>query len=473
MKHITSIVLLIAFNICLSQSPDKYFEKIRNNSAELTAFFSQMPKGGDLHHHYSGSVYAETYINYVIGKNYLLNKKTFEVSDKEEITNDWAKFSILKNEGTLEFYKQKLIQKWSVKDYNNIDQASEKFFFETFSNFEIAAKANIDSGLLELKHRAIKENVSYIETILLCAKSTNKIKNADSLNVLLGKYNASRDEEKALRLMSSLYKMIYEKEEIDSIVKSDITMVSDIHKKMKVDDSLFTMRYQTFVIRTVSPFSFFKRLIVAFETAVNSKLIVGVNIVGAEDNEVSLRDYWLHMLMFKYCHSKYPMVKYAIHAGELTLGYVKPEELTWHINSAVYLAGANRVGHGVDVVYEDNNYTLLKHMSKNNIPVEINLFSNEFILKVKEDRHPIMLYRFFHVPILICTDDAGVLRTNLIDQYVLMAKRYKEISYAEIKGYVYNSIKYSFIENETLKSILIKDLDRRFIIFEKSLPMQN
>jgi hypothetical protein len=32
--------------------------KIRNNEAALTAF-SQMPKGGDLHHHFSGSVYAE------------------------------------------------------------------------------------------------------------------------------------------------------------------------------------------------------------------------------------------------------------------------------------------------------------------------------------------------------------------------------------------------------------------------------
>ena len=25
-----------------------------------------MPKGGDLHHHYSGSVYAETYLEYVV-----------------------------------------------------------------------------------------------------------------------------------------------------------------------------------------------------------------------------------------------------------------------------------------------------------------------------------------------------------------------------------------------------------------------
>ena len=34
-------------------------------TAELTLFFTQMPKGGDLHHHYSGSVYAESYVDFL------------------------------------------------------------------------------------------------------------------------------------------------------------------------------------------------------------------------------------------------------------------------------------------------------------------------------------------------------------------------------------------------------------------------
>jgi adenosine deaminase len=121
-----------------------------------------------------------------------------------------------------------------------------------------------------------------------------------------------------------------------------------------------------------------------------------------------MKDYWLHMLMFKYCHSHFPDVKYTLHAGELTLGLVQPEELTWHISSAVYIAGANRIGHGVDIPYETNSYELLRYMSKNKIPVEINLSSNEFILKIKDDRHPIMLYKEFGVPIIISTDDSGI-----------------------------------------------------------------
>ncbi|NOV28763.1 hypothetical protein DDY07_03210 [Methylomonas sp. ZR1] len=31
--------------------------------AELTLFTNQLPKGGDLHHHYSGALYVETYLD--------------------------------------------------------------------------------------------------------------------------------------------------------------------------------------------------------------------------------------------------------------------------------------------------------------------------------------------------------------------------------------------------------------------------
>ena len=170
--------------------------------------------------------------------------------------------------------------------------------------------------------------------------------------------------------------------------------------------------------------------------------------------------------MFKYCHSKFPDVKYTLHAGELTLGLVQPEDLTWHINSAIHIAEANRIGHGVDIAYEANSYDLLRYMSKNNIPIEINLASNEFILKVKEGRHPFTLYKEFNVPIVISTDDAGILRTNMTEQYVLLAKRYPDVSYATIKQYVYNSINYSFIQDVSVKKQLVKDLDARFKSFE-------
>ena len=97
--------------------------------------------------------------------------------------------------------------------------------------------------------------------------------------------------------------------------------------------------------------------------------------------------------------------------------------------------------------------------------------SNEFILKVKGSRHPLTLYKEFGVPIVISTDDAGILRTNMTEQYVLLAKRYKDISYNDIKKFVYNSINYSFIKEASVKKQLLKDLDNRFKKFEAIFPL--
>ena len=57
----TRIITLFCFFIAqigFSQTAENYLQKNRNNEALLTAFFQQMPKGGDLHHHFSGSIYA-------------------------------------------------------------------------------------------------------------------------------------------------------------------------------------------------------------------------------------------------------------------------------------------------------------------------------------------------------------------------------------------------------------------------------
>lgn len=47
--------------------------------------------------------------------------------------------------------------------------------------------------------------------------------------------------------------------------------------------------------------------------------------MGQDDDDVSLRNYKLHMKMFEFCHRLYPSVKYSLHAGELTRLTAIPE----------------------------------------------------------------------------------------------------------------------------------------------------
>lgn len=468
MKIFFTFLFYTLFQVGFAQSANQYFEKIRDNEVELTAFFAQMPKGGDLHHHYSGSIYAEPLLAHAIAEDFYLNTQTMTVSQEKQNGSDWVLFSTLQKNGELDNYKQKIIHKWSIKDYNNVDYPSDKLFFESFMKFEPATKNNFEAGLLELKNRAIKENVSYIETQLSTIPCAIKTDDLAKYSTNLRKFAASKNEKAVMQSLDSLYNFFNQKEAKKYAADFNTNFVTKMHKELKIDNNQFTMRYQNFVLRFMEPVDLFKNLIVAFISADSSPLMAGVNIVSPEDGETSMKDYWLHMVMFKFCHTRFPKVKYTMHAGELTLGLVRPEELSWHINAAVYIAGANRIGHGVDMAYEEKSYDLMRYMAKNNIPIEINLTSNEFILKVKENRHPILLYKEFGVPIVISTDDAGILRTNMTEQYVLLAKRYKTISYTDIKQFVYNSINYSFIQDPTVKKQLVQDLDNRFKAFENN-----
>jgi len=466
MTRIITLFYLLTLQFSFSQSAESYLEKIRNNEALLTAFFQQMPKGGDLHHHFSGSIYAEPLLERAIAEDFYLNLETMQVAKNKPSNGNWETFSSLKNKGQLAFYQQQVMQTWSAKDYNGVSVPSDDLFFDSFDKFFPVIDGHFAEGLLELKKRALSENVSYIETQLSIIPCDMKIDNLTDFNSKLRQAAIQKDEKAVLKLLDDLFKSIQQKDAKKYAEDFNTNFIAKLHKDLKIDDDRFTMRYQNFVLRFMEPVDLFKNLVIAFISANESKLVAGVNIVSPEHGENSMKDYWLHMVMFKYCHSKFPDVKYTLHAGELTLGLVQPEDLTWHINSAIYTAGANRIGHGVDIAYEANSYDLLRYMSKNNIPIEINLASNEFILKVKEGRHPFTLYKEFNVPIVISTDDAGILRTNMTEQYVLLAKRYPDVSYATIKQYVYNSINYSFIQDASVKKQLLKDLDSRFKTFE-------
>jgi hypothetical protein len=444
-----------------------YFETIRNKESFLRQFFQDMPKGADLHHHYSGAVYAETYLQYVEEKNLWVNRLTFEILDQPPPTKErdiWSKVNSLKSDGYWEVAKREIIKLWSVKDYNNNASPADEHFFSTFGDFYIPKDSTYRIGLLEIKERAKKENTFYIETMLSAIKFDSTLQNENALNYKLLELQMGKDTAAVQEYLATILKSIPSKS-IDKIITKYNRSIQTWHDTLKIDDEDFKLRYLNYVNRTADPVTIFKNLLVAFKSDIMSKLIVGVNFVAPENNEKSIRDYWLHMQMFKFFHELYPTVRYSLHAGELVLGLVKPEDLTWHIHDAIYTAHAKRIGHGVDIMYETGSDKVLKFMKQNEIAVEINLSSNDFILGVKGDKHPFLIYNKYDVPIVICTDDAGILRTDLTQQYVVLAMNYPQISYSSIKKYVFNSIQYSFLD-DSLKNVLKKKLESRFAEFE-------
>jgi adenosine deaminase len=176
---------------------------------------------------------------------------------------------------------------------------------------------------------------------------------------------------------------------------------------------------------------------------------VGLNFVMPEDGFIAMRDYTLQMKMLDYLHSVYPKVHISLHAGELALGLVPPEGLRFHVRQAVELGHAERIGHGVDVMNEQDAPGLLREMAERHVMVEINLSSNEAILGVKGAEHPFQLYRAAHVPVALSTDDEGVSRIDLTHEYLRAALDYR-LGYQDLKQLARTSLEHSFLAGASL-----------------------
>lgn len=447
---------------------ESMFEGDKPNIPALKLFFTNMPKGGDLHHHFTGSIYAETYLDWVARKGWLIDSCTLKiVESRHEGQCKAYTVEMLKLPKHSRLYR-KLLTLWSDKDYENHfhDQPPpDSNFFDTFGYFGPISNDYMDVGMNILKQRAIAENVSYIETMLtrIGIKSSDYF-SADEAGKLNTELKSSRSYDELFRLFDLIVGRLRADESFNTGIEQFISGIERNHQG--IDGDNFKMRYQAYAVRTLDPLQVFTDLYSSYLATERSQLVVGVNIVGPENDHVALSDYTLHMYMFRYLNERHPNVNSALHAGELTLGMVRPKDLLFHIQQALDIANARRIGHGVDLPYERDSVKLLEDL-KQNAAIEINLTSNEFILGVKNNEHPYLIYSRYGVPLIISTDDSGVSRDNLTNAYVMLASRYHP-SYEKIKEYVYNSIKYAFMSpKEKLANTML--LDRKFMEFENQM----
>jgi adenosine deaminase len=100
-------------------------------------------------------------------------------------------------------------------------------------------------------------------------------------------------------------------------------------------------------------------------------------------------------------------------------------------------------------MYEDRPYDLLKEMASKRVMAEINLTSNDVILNIKGADHPLPIYRLYHVPVALSSDDEGVSRINLTHEYVRAATTYP-LTYSDFKQMVRTALEHSFLAGDSL-----------------------
>ena len=113
------------------------------------------------------------------------------------------------------------------------------------------------------------------------------------------------------------------------------------------------------------------------------------------------------------------------------------------------IAKARRIGHGVDILHEDEPFDLMAKMKERGVLVEICLTSNDVILNVKGADHPLPDYLKAGVPVALASDDEGVARIDLSNEFLRAVRDYG-LTYPDLKRLARNSLEYSFLPGESL-----------------------
>lgn len=421
-----------------------YFEKVRHEPTLLRHFLYHFPKGGDLHSHLVGAVYAETFIQWAVQDGKCVDTKTHIILPPPcDAGSDQPALRDIQDNSDL---MNPLIDALSVRNYERRTVSGHNQFFATFGRFFEAGRGREGHMLAEVSARAARQNIVYLELMqsygMARARSMAENNKQDfALTLPLEDQVKNKDIEKLTQQTIS---------KLDRVEEQWRTQLACGGRDADPGCDV-PIRYLAQVIRVFPREQVLAQTLLAFKLIATDPRYVGLNFVAPEDHPVALRDYRWQMEMIGALAEFFPSARRGItlHAGELAMGLVPPEELGWHIRAAIDVAGARRIGHGMDIFYDREYVQLMQQMARQGILVEINLTSNDVILGMKGRQHPFNAYRSYKVPMTFSTDDEGVSRIDLTHEYQRAVETY-DLAYAELKYYSRNALAYSFLAGDSL-----------------------
>jgi adenosine deaminase len=421
----------------------------------LHGFLVDFPKGADLHVHLSGAVYAETFIRDA-GEDALCVDPVALSFAKPPCDAPLLPARMLSGNMSPsgQVLYDRLIDSFSMRGFVPTPGVSgHDQFFATFGRFGGLNKRHTPEWVDEAASRAAAQNQQYLELM-----QTPPFSHAAQIGGEIG-WTPDPAPSDLARLRQALLDHGLRDEvaaDRDNVRSAEVSrrQIEHCDTPQATPACRVEIRYIYQILRGAAPEQVFAQTLLGFETIqatmdAREPGFVGINFVQPEDGFISMRDYTLQMKMLDYLHSVYPQVPISLHAGELVPGLVPPEGLRFHVRQAVELGHARRIGHGVDVMEEDDAPALLKELAEKHVMVEINLSSNEGILGIKGADHPFPLYRAAHVPVALSTDDEGVSRIDITHEYVRAALDY-HLSYADLKQIARTGMEHDFLPGASL-----------------------
>ncbi|WP_259471903.1 adenosine deaminase [Streptomyces shenzhenensis] len=419
---------------------DTLLRSLRHSPARLRGFFRDLPKGGDLHNHLFGAVRTEYLIKLAADDGLCIDTGTMTAVVPPCDTRTRRPAADARTDRA---FRAAIRRAWSMQDFPP-HRLGHDHFFATFDKFALVAGRHQGKVLAEVADDVAENNQVYLETMVQPA--------ADATDRLADEVGWDGD-------LARLHRKLLAGGRLDRLVAAAREETDGVDAEFRAAARCDTGRprpacrptvrliYQA--LRAGSRERVFTQLALGMRLAERDPRFLAVNLVQPEDLPASLRNYRLEMRMLAFLRTRYPHAHVTLHAGELWTGLVKPEDLTFHIGEAVRVAGAERIGHGVDFAFEHDRRDLARTMAAQQIAVEVPFTSNAQILGVRGRAHPFETYRAYGVPTVLATDDPGVSRIDISHEYQYAAVTYG-LSYPELKDLARASLQYAFLPGRSI-----------------------
>ena len=419
---------------------EKALSEAKGNSGALYAFLKEMPKGGDLHNNLTGAAYAESLIQFAADSRLCIDRQTLALAEAPCQPKQTEARQALSDP---ELYSR-AIDAWSMRAIKPGTDGYDHFL-DSFAEFGPAVEPHLSQILARVTQRAADGNVQYLE--LMVSPDNGR---AAALGTKLG--YATDFASLRQRLLAANFSNLVEeaRRNLDSMELGKSKQLGCASQpEIRGGGCSVHVRYIYAVMRAATPAQVFAQMLMGFELASHDPRVVSVDLVQPEDSYVPMHDFHLHMQMLGYFKSVYPDVHLTLQAGEMKPGVVPPDALRSHIRESNEVGKAERIGYGVDVMYEDDPHKLLAMMARRKVMVEVCLTSDDYMLNVRGKQHPLAIYLKAGVPVTLATDDEGIFRTEMTREYE-RAVLEQGLGYVTLKKMARTSLENSFLPGASL-----------------------
>ena len=440
-RFITGVLAAWALAIGGAQARDQGqhdpFDLAAMPAAERMAFLRAMPKGGDLHLHLAGSAYPETYLQWAAEDGLCIDPAALALAPPPcdaPLKPAAAAFVDYGLYGAM-------LDSLSTRQPGFADRSGHDQFFTAFDRFGAISNDRQGDMLADVRRRLAAQNTWYVELMVTPQSGPSR-----EVGKSIGWKNdmAAQARAGAERLEALVPAAIAQTDAMEARAKALLKCSTPQAERA----CLVTVRYLVQSNRLVPVEQTFAQLQLGVALIQRDRRWVGLQMVAPEDHPNALKNYRTHMAMVGFLSDRGRKVKVALHAGELTPAYATPHDLSFHVTEAVEVAGASRIGHGVAIPYETGAQALVREMARRGVLVEVNLTSNDVILGVRGKEHPWHWLKAANVPFALSTDDPGISRSELFQEYARGAA--EGMTYADLKTSARNALAFSFLTGDGL-----------------------